>query len=564
MKFLPFGLLAAAWCASVLWSCKKSPEKQPPPERSIEEKLEPVHLVLPGELAGSQEDATVYIQEKEPNDYHTWALLLEPGTSARGFINEPRMRGEMLGPDRDYYRFEVPADSRHILWARLTGVPGIDMFLSVHDSENKPIHMQDDNEAGREEIIVNLTLDPGTHYFVVGERWRSSVFKHDPKNPYTLRWRLTTPTPGQEIEPNNHRATANRLIPGRAMKGYIHSRNDVDFYQLDFGNRLMRMEFRTVAGLPLNVSFWPAEGKSPVLRKKVPAGESLVLRRMNLQEVGASFLAIAGAGRAYSVDGQYEIRVSYDTGGERFESEPNDSVSQANVLSGMSGTILGTISHARDRDFYSVNFDRDMSMNLSLSAPESLTDLQMCLMPLKRCIQAKDGNPLEIHHQVVAKGNYWLEVDSQKSFDPDATYSLNWRFQVASDADEREPNNRPEQAGRIHAGTLVRGFLLPKGDVDYFWFSLPGSSSNPPVVQVEMTGGESIDPSLAIVDRFGNVTVEDASGIYSGVRRVKTALHPGHRYYVRVRDKQGNAGSPNVPYLLRLTHVNAMPRRQYR
>jgi small nuclear ribonucleoprotein (snRNP)-like protein len=91
-----------------------------------------------------------------------------------------------------------------------------------------------------------------------------------------------------------------------------------------------------------------------------------------------------------------------------------------------------------------------------------------------------------------------------------------------------------------------------------------GTAANPPVVQVELSGGEAIDPALAIIDSFGNVTVEDARGIYSGSRRVKTALHPNHRYFIRVKEKSGNAGSPKIPYLLRLTHVNSAQTKSYK
>jgi len=560
---------AFAWALVLLmtWgvclSCETRKQGKPPPPPAPGEVAEPVHLVLPPDPDARPEDREPVLEEKEPNDYHPWALTLPAGTAGRGYINEPRMRTTQVGPDRDYFRFEVPGNQKMILWAKLAGVPRINLYLAIHDEKNEKIYLQDANQDGSDELIVNLTMAPGIYYFQVGERWLTSTFAHDLRNPYTLSWKLSAPSPGQEIEPNDNRATANQLQPGQGVRGYIHSSADDDFFHLNFGSRMLRLEFRPAPGVPLAIAFWNAQGKEPVRRMVVQPREGLVLRRFSPQALGVNYLALTGVSGASSVTGQYELTVSFESTGDQYEVEPNDALGRANPLPGLNGVVIGAIPHAADRDFYSMTFVRDMSVSLSLLAPAQLPQIRYCLMPVNRCV-TQWAETMEIHHQVVAKGNYWVEVEGGKSYHPDASYSLRWSFEVASDSDEREPNNKPGQAGRITPGTQIRAFLLPKGDLDFFWFQLPGSAGNPPVAQVELSGGEAIDPALAIVDAFGNVTVEDAAGLYSGVRRVKTALHPGHRYYVRVREKSGNAGSAKIPYLLRLTHVNATAARSYK
>jgi hypothetical protein len=552
---------ALAWGACL--SCETKKQVEPPPPAAPREVAEPIHLVLPPDPDADHVERAPVLEEKEPNDFPEFALPLPPGTTARGYINEPRMRITQVGPDRDTYRFVVPGTQKMILWARLTGVPRINLYLAIHNEKNERIYLQDANREGGDEIIVNLTMAPGTYHFEVGERWLSSAFMSDLKNPYTLSWKLSEPSPGQEIEPNDGRQTANPLQPGQGLKGYTHAPGDVDFFRLNFGSRILRLEFRTIPDVPMAVSFWSAEGREPVRRLVVNPKDGLVLRRFSAQALGVEYLAVGGAGRAYSLTGQYEVTVSFETSGDQFEVEPNDQLARANPLTGLTGVVTGSISHATDRDFYAMTFSRDMSVSLSLLAPPQLPQVRYCLMPLRRCV-TQWSETMDIHHQVLAKGSYWVEVEGGKSYHPEASYSLRWRFEVASDSDEREPNDRPGQAGKIAPGTLVRGFLLPKGDVDYFSFQLPGKAGNPPVARVELSGGEAIDPALAIVDAYGNVTVEDAAGLYSGSRKVQTALHPGHRYFVRVREKSGNAGSPKTPYLLRLTHVNATPAKSYK
>jgi len=82
-------------------------------------------------------------------------------------------------------------------------------------------------------------------------------------------------------------------------------------------------------------------------------------------------------------------------------------------------------------------------------------------------------------------------------------------------------------------------------------------------VLLELSGGESINPELSLLDAFGNLVMEDARGVYNGLRKVQTAIHPGQRYFVRVREQSGNAQNPQTPYLLRLTHLNPARKIQY-
>lgn len=529
--------------------------------RPARETVEPVHLVLPEDEREKPRPA-YGIEEKEPNDYTNWAMLLPPDTTVGGFIHEPRVRVVQLGPDRDFYRFEVPGPERKILWVKLTGVPNINLMLEIRDAKNQKIHMEDAAPAGKDETIVNLTIAPGVYYFVVGERWLNTTFLSDLKNPYTLTYRLSTPTPGQEMEPNNDRRTAGELTAGQAVSGYLHAAGDADFYRLDFGSRVLRIDFRGISEMPVWLAFWNEQDKNPVRRFSVSAGGELTLRQVSPASLGARYVSVMGQDGHFSLQNQYALKVTFETASGRHEVEPNDQLPAATPLSGMSGQMTGTISRPQDKDFFSMNFARDMSVSLRLSAPPELPHLRFCLMPVKRCVT--DWAPsMEIHHQVVSKGSHWVEIEDPKAFHPDAAYTLSWTFEVASDADEREPNNRPEQAGILRPGVQARGYLIPRDDVDFYVFQLEGSLANPPVILVELSGGESIDPGLVLLDSFGNIVMEDTRGVYGGMRKVQTAIHPGQRYFVRIREKSGNAQNPQTPYLLRLTHLNPPRKIQY-
>lgn len=527
-----------------------------------QEVLEPVHLVLPEDSRDN--DSLVYtLEEKEPNDYPNWAMLLTPGITVGGYIHEPRMRVTQLGPDRDFYRFEVPGPDRKILWAKLTAVPNINLMLEIRDEKNQKIHMEDAAPTGKDETIANLTMAPGVYYFVVGERWLSTTFVSDVKHPYTLTYQLSAPTPGQELEPNNDRKSAGKLTAGQPIVGYLHASDDVDFYKLDFGDRTLRIDFRGIVKTPVWLTFWDEHSKKAVRKWSVAANGNLTLRYLSLPALQARYLALEGQEGQFSLEDLYEIKVSFETGEGRYEVEPNDQLTAATALPGMSGKIVGTISWPQDKDFFSMNFPRDMLVSLRMIAPVELPHLRFCLIPIKRCVTETTPVVMEIHHQVLNKGQHWIEVEDPKAFHPDAVYTLEWKLEVASEADEREPNHRPEQASILRPGQQIRGYLIPRDDVDFYVFRIEGQLLNPPVVRIELSGGEGINPELSLLDAYGNLVVEDVRGVYNGFRKVQTAIHPKQPYFVRIREKSGNPQNPQTPYLLRLTHLNVPRKMQY-
>ncbi len=536
---------------ALLLGCEATPKKRRP-KKQDQVTLEPIHLVDEEPHPLEKKFSPPLFDEKEPNDYPNWAQVLPPGVGARGFINKPRTYTKGLQPDRDVYLFTVPGPGKKILWARLSGVPSIDLFLSVHKRSLTRILLQDGNGPGQDEIIVNLTLAPGSYFFKLGQRWRNSDFLFNASTPYKLQWRLSPPSRGEEIEPNNTRAQANPITIGQTIKGYLSAKNDYDLFALPAGKSPIRIDFTPPKETPATLSLWSDESKTHLWKTPVKKNSTLVLRRLSLGK-GKRYLLVAPRKGRYNLEHLYRLKLSYEAPSQIMETEPNDTSAQAMELRGKGGDREGFIPHPGDVDHYRYTVEKDLLINLSL-APFLGGKLTLCIHTKPKMCKTSStlGEKITFAHQYFKKGIYGISVSSTGSSSTESPYLLSWNTRGAQPGDEREPNNSPKKGNHIIPGRPVRGYISLKGDRDFYWFSLGGSLRKPPRVLVQLTGGFGINPILILRDNYGNVVQEDRLGVYSGVRRVKSALHPNRRYTIEVRDKTNIQFNPKGRYELRL------------
>ena len=169
----------------------------------------------------------------------------------------------------------------------------------------------------------------------------------------------------------------------------------------------------------------------------------------------------------------------------------------------------------------------------------------------------KDHNSkLKFTHQFLKMGSYTISVEGNSSYNPNETYMLSWKTRGSKPGDEREPNNSKNRANHIKVGLPIKGYISTLGDKDYYYFSIRGTLKDPPVILLQLSGGEGINPAITLKDNWGNVVKRDNKGVYSGIRKIKTHIHPNRRYIVIIQDKTGKQKNPNKPYELRLEHTN--------
>ncbi len=104
---------------------------------------------------------------------------------------------------------------------------------------------------------------------------------------------------------------------------------------------------------------------------------------------------------------------------------------------------------------------------------------------------------------VVVKGAY---DKSKKFFNPDVPYTLTVSLEDGAGDTELEPNDDPAHATPILSGQPKKGFLTPKGDLDYF----VAHCDQPSLANLDLSGVDRVDTVLSVVEPPAEGTEKEA------------------------------------------------------
>jgi len=165
--------------------------------------------------------------EREPNDSPANATLLPLDVSVTGRIGKRQSAGQ---PDMDYFR--VPAgQGARVVSARIEGIPGVDLVLELFDAGGLLLAKSDAHGAGAGEWLQPEMIGRGEAFLLVRQIWiQGTTPLEDVADPYRLSVHWGPYESGWEVEPNDWRDHANIVEPGRAVKGYLGSAEDKDWF----------------------------------------------------------------------------------------------------------------------------------------------------------------------------------------------------------------------------------------------------------------------------------------------------------------------------------------------
>ena len=196
-------------------------------------------LLVPGVLLGLLAGGgTLYLRssspravtvEREPNNAAGYANAIASDVPVQGSI------GKMLDggrPDLDF--FQIPAGGGlRAVSARLQGIPDVDLVLELFDAQGRRIAKADARGRGWGEWMQPTSLGPAGGYLLVREEWvEGQTPTENASERYTLSVHWGRPDPGWELEPNDWKEVATPITAGRAMRGYLGSAEDKDWFVL--------------------------------------------------------------------------------------------------------------------------------------------------------------------------------------------------------------------------------------------------------------------------------------------------------------------------------------------
>ncbi|HEU4729345.1 MAG TPA: serine/threonine-protein kinase [Kofleriaceae bacterium] len=163
-------------------------------------------------------------EEREPNDEAGQANRIAAGTPITGFIGK---RHSPTEPDRDVFVVPWSPGTHHVVTVAVTGLPNIDLVLSVNDGDGLHGAIVDEAAAGGGEVLHRRAVD-GPLVITIGEMLgKDQKFPiENVSDPYTLT--VTEESSPGEVEPNNLDADANPLVPNEELRGTLDTRLDID------------------------------------------------------------------------------------------------------------------------------------------------------------------------------------------------------------------------------------------------------------------------------------------------------------------------------------------------
>jgi hypothetical protein len=302
--------------------------------------------------------------EVEPNDSADVATPLAVGGSARGKI-EPET-------DADYYRIEVTQTGALTVTTNLVDA---DLTVDIEDGSGTIIAKSDRGGVRVREGVPNLGVQPGRYTAIV--RKKPPPVKKTPKSKkgapppapptaaapisYEITATLATPAANTEREPDDDRGTANDLIVGDTVQGFIGWTGDVDLWKLSVealsAKNSIDIEVGGVEGVALSLELADGVGQ-PLLVRKAPKSSPLLVKNvMPVVPSGAPpFHYLTIKGDRSNPETHYTLRVKANPVEPDQEAEPNDTPEKAMAFPPDRKSVQGNWT-AGDTDCYAIAAD---------------------------------------------------------------------------------------------------------------------------------------------------------------------------------------------------------------
>jgi serine/threonine-protein kinase len=262
-------------------------------------------LVVAGAIAAGAvlltRGASTLREEQEPNDDVAQANRIAAGVPVTGLLGKRHSASEA---DRDVFVVPWPAGSRRIVTVSVTGLPNIDVKLTVNDGDGQHGATVDETGVGGGEVMHRRAID-GPVVVTVSEtlgkdaQGKDQLPVENVSDPYTLT--VTEEPAGGEAEPNNMDADATPLVLTEEMRGYLDTRADVDLLRWTGDDGAYSVVVRD-GGIPL---VW----RLPDGKPRTPGAANVELHKGDLIKLERTDRA-GGKGPLAGRDGEWSVVVT--------------------------------------------------------------------------------------------------------------------------------------------------------------------------------------------------------------------------------------------------------------
>ena len=170
-----------------------------------------------------------------------------------------------------------------------------------------------------------------------------------------------------ETEDNNNFATADTIEMGKAITGQLSSSSDFDYFKFDIAQAsTLQLAFDAPTNSSYNDYFTSAVLDAAGNTLSSHRGGSDITFSTALNAAGTYYIQITDS--TFHDSGQYSITASLTSGTSGVETETNDSIGTADVMSS-GGSTKGQIRSNSDTDYYKISTNGASTISIDFDAP---------------------------------------------------------------------------------------------------------------------------------------------------------------------------------------------------
>jgi len=383
-----------------------------------------------------------------------------------------------------------------------------------------------------------------------------------------------------EKEKNDSFASANLLKSNIEITGYLSSRDDRDFYKVEFENEsIVKLELSGVKGINNCIKVWKGQ-ENPVVIKVIDDNRKSSSEEFNNLHVtkGIYFFEITFGERDLKKGNKhnpykFKITTSDFFIGEN-ESEPNDSMQEATLLfnekecSGFYSPSFNPLMSnnklpQKEEDWFKIELNEGefpLVLNIGLKGIAGIQAKLSLLDSNGKIIVEKenDSSNQDITFDEIGikkAGVYYLKLFAKGfSSNIESPYFIKYSVAPYTSNLELENNNDIENAN-IFVGDFVNGKVNSNDDKDFFLYKLnlkPGESN----YKITLENPDSSQLGFNVYDNNGVLLFETGKNI-SSFSKSFPLFNPKHDFFVEVFGKGQENGQK---YAL---HIEPLPKREY-
>ncbi len=489
------------------------------------------------------------LEETEPNDSKNQALVVTDGTIAKGFIGAKK--------DQDWYKISIPLDSSAILKSELTGVLGLNLKMELFDSEGGEILDVNKHKEDEGEIIPNQGLTSGDYFLRVRELWaEGKERKFNDTTAYHLHIHLASIRSDVEFESNNKAVKSNLIQANQTIQGYISPYNDVDWYKIippKQGNHYLEINLSDLADVDLRLTVYDPIEALLLSRNSGGKGEGESILNLGIDpDLEYYYLVVQGGKWQTNEDSTYQLTTVFKPFEGKMEAEPNDRLVRASQIA-KSDTTKGFFDTENDVDWYQLQCVETYPQVARIEAfgiPK--VDLKLTLFNGEEQQvwsvneTGKMENEIITNFGIKPNTDYFLKVENvAKSTNLNEEYSLFVDIARFLDDGEFESNNQVESATDIRLNINLKGFIHPKGDIDYYKLDL--SDTHVTGLKLILAGIVKVNTDMVLYDAAMQEIAEANTKQTEETETLSVQIGRGV-YFIKVYDNDGKESNYRDKY----------------